>query len=80
MLLCVLCAVLAQSWLVARKAQQARPYFQFGYALSLLNTAQEPLQVVRKAWTVQDMTGALACILVHKIITSSGLPAHQQPQ
>lgn len=50
-------SVNAQSWLVAHKAVQLRHYWQYGYSLTFQNTAEEPLQLVRKAWTVQDLTG-----------------------
>lgn len=50
------CAV--QSWLVAHKAVHLRHFWQYGYSLTFQNTAQEPLQLLKKAWTVQDMSGA----------------------
>jgi uncharacterized protein affecting Mg2+/Co2+ transport len=49
--------VCLQSWLVAHKAVHLRHYWQYGYALTFQNTAQEPLQLLKKAWTVQDITG-----------------------
>lgn len=51
-------SVNAQSWLVAHKAVHLRHYWQYGYALTFQNTAQEPLQLLKKAWTVQDITGS----------------------
>lgn len=46
-----------QSWLVAHKAEHMRQYWQYGYSLTFENMAEEPLQLLRKAWTVQDITG-----------------------
>lgn len=50
-------SVNAQSWLVAHKAVHLRGIWQYGYSLTFQNTAQEPLQLLKKAWTVQDMSG-----------------------
>jgi uncharacterized protein affecting Mg2+/Co2+ transport len=43
---------------VAHKAVDAHHYWQYGYSLTFQNTAQEPLQLLKKAWTVQDISGA----------------------
>jgi uncharacterized protein affecting Mg2+/Co2+ transport len=55
----LLCAL--QSWLVAHKAVQLRHFWQYGYSITFRNTAEEPLQLLKKAWTVCDITGANAC-------------------
>lgn len=51
------CCALVQSWLVAHKAVQLRHFWQYGYSITFHNTAEEPLQLLKKAWTVRDMTG-----------------------
>lgn len=55
------CYALLQSWLVAHKAVQLRHFWQYGYSITFRNTAEEPLQLLKKAWTVCDITGANAC-------------------
>jgi hypothetical protein len=58
MLCCGVLCCAVQSWLVAHKAVHLRDIWQYGYSLTFQNTAQEPLQLLKKAWTVQDMSGA----------------------
>jgi hypothetical protein len=51
LLLCTL-----QSWLLPHKTANQH-YWQYGYELRFTNSSEEPLQLLRKAWEVTELSG-----------------------
>jgi uncharacterized protein affecting Mg2+/Co2+ transport len=49
----------SQSWLLPHKTAKQH-YWQYGYELRFTNSSDEPLQLLRKAWQVTELSGACA--------------------